>query len=244
MQAKRLLQLLRNCKRKVNGFSPSVLEEDPSGVQGISECPESDEECRDLPARQGPSRADLEHAQYFHSTGAAGSRSSRASTVTTFISSTPDGSSTHDLRADSSGLPVVEPETLPQRSTDSSPPCKNCQTGKNGISRYALTVLTRQLAHNHVLGKDISPDTEEFPRILHSHEETCNNNKISMREFIPTVYGEFCDNLLGDQDRELQELGGAAALTRRRASTESLQAKDRKRRRRNSSEKLNFIMYI
>ena len=262
MQVKRLLQLLRSTRRKPNGLSPSLVAEDPDGHRrpiDFPDCDVSDAYPDDVMTRETPSRADLEEAQFFQCTASAGPRSSRASTVTTFVSSSTadDASSFTEQRGEGPFLLPVENKGAdalniahPQGSQESSPPCKNCNgngAGRNGISRYALTVLTRKLAQNHVTKKDLSPDAdmEDFPRMLHSHEETCNNNKVSMRDLIPTVYGDFCDTLLGQpqQSRELQDMTPSVRVHRRTLSSESADSADR-REKATSSEKLNFIMYI
>lgn len=248
MQVKRLLQLLRSTKRKPNGLSPSLVAEDPDGNRRMLDLSDCDEGYPEATPNED-TKEDLEEAQLFHCSASAGPRNSRASTMTTFVSSsTPDDASLTEARIDSPFPPVetdiLSPQT--QRSRDSSPPCKNCKSSKNGISRYALTVLARKLAQNHVIGKDLSPDAdfEDFPRMLHSHEETCNNNRLSMKDFIPTVYGDFCDTLLGHQNRELQEMVPTTAGVHRRTLSSDLSDSSGRRQSGNSSEKLNFIMYI
>ncbi len=247
MQVKRLLQSIRNTRKKTsNGLSPTLVAEDPamynsntlldySNTTSEAVTPVGDDGTLMEP------KMDLDDAQLYRSL-VPGQRNSRASTMTTFVSSTPEDLSLNDVaETDCCDLSPTQDISGPMVGPNS---CQACRMGgMNGVSKYAMTVIRRKLAHNHLLNKDLSPETEDFPRIIHSHEHTCNNNKLVTRNFIPTVYGDVCDTNVDGQTRELVDLSPTIPATQEKTiqegtgnsgKTSSLQA----------SDKLNFIMYI
>ena len=140
-------------------------------------------------------------------------------------------------------------------------PCQACVSPPNGISQYALNVLRRQLARNHVLGRemsvvrdrDTSPETEDFPKLLQTHDAHVNNNYRQMPlPLLPTVYGDVVDAnnraALGIDNRvedcnanEVRDTGSNGPLPTKSSSPDTAQSPmipDA------SNEKMNFIIYI
>ena len=201
MQAKRLLQLL-NSKKVSNGLSPSLVVEEPNFIDLESPCVESPGFGVVIEQRhEQPEYQPIETLEPRSTT--PGSRSGRTSTCTTFVSSCDDVSLTEMIQNDETKETTFDVIPGPcQGCALAAAPCHTCATPRNGISQYALNVLRRQLARNHVLereitlarDRDIFPEADDFPKLIQSHEARFNNNHHQLTlPLLPTVYGDVCD---------------------------------------------------